>query len=255
MDKVNIIDLYVSHNKSTYEIAELLNTYPNKIRRILVSGGVILKSRSDAQKNSIDSGCSTHPTMGKKRSDTEKIKISAGVKKYWENMSDQLYEERITQAKARWDNMSSEQREIMFASAIRAIQIAGKEGSKLEKYIHNKLSEAGYFVETHKKNLIVNQNLEIDMYIPAIKTIIEIDGPSHFLPIWGEDRLKKQIKADFVKTGLILTKGMVIIRVKSLSDKTCLVDRENLTTSILNTLSGIQASFPSKTERFIEIEI
>ena len=39
-----LVNSYVSENKSTYEIAEELNTYPNKIRRALKSLGIQLKT-------------------------------------------------------------------------------------------------------------------------------------------------------------------------------------------------------------------
>jgi very-short-patch-repair endonuclease len=142
----------------------------------------------------------------------------------------------------------------MLDAAIKSIQLAGKEGSKLEKFIYKELSNVGYKVEFHKKHLIQNQNLEIDMYVPSLKTIIEIDGPSHFLPIWGEEKLQKQIKADFHKTGLILSKGMIIIRIKHLSDSLCLADKEKLRLDILNCLDTIKRSFPKESERYIEIE-
>ena len=93
------------------------------------------------------------------------------------------------------------------------------------------------------------------MYIPSIKTIIEVDGPSHFLPIWGNEKLQKQIKADTQKTGLILSKGMVIVRIKNLSDSVCLADKEKLRLDILKTLDTIKEKFPDKSKRYIEIEI
>lgn len=34
-----VINLYQKHDKSTYQIAEELNTYPNKIRRVLIKHG------------------------------------------------------------------------------------------------------------------------------------------------------------------------------------------------------------------------
>jgi very-short-patch-repair endonuclease len=255
MDDSKIVQMYVDHHKSTYEIAELCSTYPNKIRRILVKNGVVLKTKSEAQKNAIDNGTASHPTSGKKRTDGEKLKISSGLKKYWDNMSEELYEARIKQAQVRWHNMTDVEKDNMLTAAIKAIQLAGKEGSKLEKFLQTELGNAGYRIEYHKKGLIVNENLEIDMYIPALKTIIEVDGPSHFLPIWGEEKLQKQIKADFHKTGLILNKGMVIIRIKNLSDSVCLASKEKLRLDILKQLSKIEKSFPSKSERYIEIEI
>jgi very-short-patch-repair endonuclease len=47
---------------------------------------------------------------------------------------------------------------------------------------------------------------------------IEIDGPSHFLPVWGDDALKRNQKYDQKKTGLLLGKGLSLIRVKQQHD-------------------------------------
>ena len=93
------------------------------------------------------------------------------------------------------------------------------------------------------------------MYIPSLKTIIEIDGPSHFLPIWGEEKLQKQIKADDQKTGLILSKGFEIIRVKNMLDFVSLASKEKMVVSVTEQLQNIDKKFPAKSKRFIEIEL
>ena len=74
-----IIDQYTIHNKSTYEIAQELKTYPNKIRRALNSLGVDLRDKSKAQTVAIQSGRHEHPTKGKKRTEAEKIAMSNGM--------------------------------------------------------------------------------------------------------------------------------------------------------------------------------
>ena len=255
MNKEKIIQLYTQENKSTYEIADLFNTYPNKIRRILISSGIEIKDKSQAQKNALLKGTSKIPTQGLQRTKEEKLKISAGTKKAWDNLSEEEYNARVDKAKEKWKNMSDVEKANMLSSAIKAIQIAGKEGSKLEKYLKTELSKNGYKIEFHKKDLIVNHNLEIDIYVPTLKTIIEIDGPSHFLPIWGDEKLQKQIRADAHKTGLILSKGLAIIRVKHLSDTVSLSSKENLKNTLLDILNKIEQKFPPKDERYIELEI
>ena len=232
MNEKKVVDLY-EEGRSTYQIAELFSTYPNKIRRILSKNGVQLKSRSQAQKNALVSGRAKHPTIGKTRTKEERLKISASVENYW----------------------SKRERSRICSMAIKAIQKAGKEGSKLEKFVLEQLSTRGYSVEFHKKNLIPNQNLEIDLYIPSHKTIIEIDGPSHFLPIWGEEKLSRQVKADNQKSGLILSKGFIIIRVKSLSDFLSLNSKEKLLKEITGQLEGIDNKFPIESKRYIEITL
>ena len=255
MNEQKIISLYQKEGKSTYEIAEEIGTYPNKIRRILKKHGVVLKTRSQAQRNALQGGRATHPTDGKVRTKEERIKISASVQSYWEGMSEEEYSSRSEGARQRWYSMTEEERSRISGMALQAIQKAGKEGSKLEKFLLTEVSSAGYYVEFHRKGIIPNENLEIDLYIPELKTIIEVDGPSHFLPIWGEEKLQKQIKADSHKTGLILSKGYVIIRVKSLGDFVSLNAKEKLASTLLKKLEAIQDKFPPQSKRYIEIEI
>ena len=255
MKEKDVIDLYENDCKSTYQIAEHFDTYPNKIRRILTKNGIELKSRSQAQKNALVSGRAKHPTGGKTRSKAERLKISSSVHKYWSNMDEKEYEKRREEARDRWYALPEVERDRICSMAIQAIQKAGKEGSKLEKSLLKALSSEGYVVEFHKKNLILNEKMEIDLYIPSHKTIIEVDGPSHFFPIWGEDKLQKQIKADAQKSGLILSKGFIIIRVKSLSDFISLSKKEDLFNAIFKHLEKIEESFPVKSKRYIEITL
>jgi|TARA_R110000824_G_scaffold53483_4_gene148062 very-short-patch-repair endonuclease len=255
MNEEQIIKMYEKEGRSTYEIAESVGTYPNKIRRILKKHGVVLKSRSQAQQNALKGGRASHPTDGRLRTKEERIKISSSVHKHWKNMSDKEKKRRVDGARERWWGMSEAERSRISRMAIEAIQKAGKEGSKLEKFLLKELTNAGYFMEFHKKNLIPNENLEIDLYIPDLKTIIEVDGPSHFLPIWGEDKLQKQIKSDFQKTGLILGKGFVIIRLKSLGNFVSLSQKETLMVELTECLRGIENKYPQESERYVEIEL
>lgn len=255
MNDQKIIDLYTKEKKSTHEIAKMLDTYPNKIRRVLLKHGIHLKDRSEAQKNAILNGSAKIPTKGKKRSQEEKLRISQSLSHYWENMSDQEYSDVVSCAKQRWSQMSEQEKTNMYNAAITAIQTAGKEGSKLEKYLLKELTKGGYKVDFHKKGLIPNHKLEIDLYLPELRAIIEVDGPSHFLPIWGEEKLQKQIKADEQKTGLILSKGFIVIRIKNLSDSVSLHAQENLKNSLIETLNRIKVKPPKDLERYIEITI
>lgn len=254
MNDEKIIKLYSEENKSTYEIAEIMKTYPNKIRRILIKNKIRLKDKSEAQKNALKTGKSIIPTQGKQRTKEEKIKISKSLQERWNNISEEEYQERVAGAKKRWQKLSQAEKQSMQKSAIEAIQKAGKEGSKLEKHLINFLRESGNKVESHKKNLIPNESLEIDIYLPELKTIIEVDGPSHFLPIWGDEKLQKQIKSDSNKTGLILSKGFVIIRIKHMSNSISLVNRENLKNNLIDLLNNISDNFPKESERYIEVE-
>lgn len=249
-----IIELYTHGNMNISEIAKKFNTYPNKIRRILIKENIELDSKSEAQKKSYQNGTTKIPTAGKKRTKEEKIKISKSLQKTWSNLSDEEYKKRSDSSKERWKKLTEKEKQEMRSLAIKAIQRAGKEGSKLEKYLKYELTKSGHSIEIHKKNLLPNVNLEIDMYFPDLKTIIEIDGPSHFLPIWGEEKLQKQIKADAAKTGLILSKGFVIIRVKNLKNSLSLYSKQKLKGDIENILTDIEKKYPDQMNRYIEIE-
>ena len=255
MNETKIVKMYVDGDMSTYQIAEKFNTYPNKIRRILTKNGISLKSHSQAQKAALKNGRAKHPTSGRKRTKEERVKISSSVHGYWENMPEQERAKRVDDARDRWNSMSEKKRSEICAAAIRGIQLASKEGSKLEKYIREQLTKSGYVIEYHKKGIVPNANLEVDIYLPEIGTAIEIDGPSHFLPIWGEDALSKTIKSDNEKNGLLRYHGVMVLRVaqkrKTLSQKS-MRDTWN---AIEKELKVLSVKLPAKNNRFKEIEV
>ena len=144
MNETEIVKLYQSGDYSTYQIAERYETYPNKIRRILVKHGVEMKSKSQAQKSALANGRAKHPTKGNIRTKEERLKISATVKKYWSNMSKEEYEGRCKEAKTRWYSMPEEERARITSLAIQAVRKAGKEGSKMEKFLLEELTGLGY---------------------------------------------------------------------------------------------------------------
>jgi very-short-patch-repair endonuclease len=246
-----VLKMYDNDN-STYAIAKHLDTYPNKIRRTLLKHGRKLKDRSSAQKAALDSGRSKHPTAGKTRSKEERVKISSSLEVYWNTMGDEERNRRVDMAKENWNKMTNKQKETMRAKGVKAIRVAASEGSKLEKIFEERIEESGYKVELHKL-IIPAEKLEIDLYIPELKTIIEVDGPSHFLPIWGEEKLQKQMNADLRKNGSLLTKGYAVIRVKSLGQES-LAKREDLIEQVLAHIEKINDKFPSRNKRFIEVE-
>jgi len=94
-----LIKQYVDNGRSTYEIAEELDTYPNKVRRMLLKLGVELRNKSVAQSNALNTGRHKHPTKGMTRSEEDKIKISEGMYNHWCNMTDDEREKRSEQAK------------------------------------------------------------------------------------------------------------------------------------------------------------
>ena len=252
--KEYIIEQYVNEKKSTYEIAQELKTYPNKIRRALNTLGVDLRDKSSAQTVAIESGRHEHPTKGKKRTEAEKVAISNGMASYWENMEEEEKKRRSDISKKQWAEMSEEDKANLRKLAAEAVRKASKEGSKIEKFIYEGLTKIGYDVIFHKRGLVANQNLEVDLFIPALNTAIEIDGPAHFLPIWGEESLNRHIRADAQKAGLLMNRGFVILRVKNIIRNLSQKNMRETLAAILVELKKIEKKFPPATKRLIEIE-
>ena len=88
--------------------------------------------------------------------------------------------------------------------------------------------------------------------MPELGVAIEVDGPSHFEPIWGQEALERTQKSDKQKNGLILYSGLVLIRIaqkKNISEKY----KRELMLSLRNNLEEISVKYPSRENRYIEI--
>ena len=107
-------------------------------------------------------------------------------------------------------------------------------------------------VEFHKEQWLQNQNLQVDLYLPEYRAVIEVDGPSHFKPVWGQENLEKNIKADQQKSGLVLSSGLVMIRIKQNQSLTQRFMRNTLE-NLLNLLDKIKNDYPKESERYFEI--
>lgn len=249
-----IILLYRS-GLSTPEIAAELGSYKNAIRRVLVANNEPIRSRSEAQRLALESGRAEHPTEGKERSEEEKVRISEGVAGYWEKMSAEERDRRSQQAKDQWDAMSEEERQLLMAAANEGIRESSKNGSKLEKALLEGLTNAGFVVEYHREGLVVNKKLQIDLFVPELGTAIEVDGPSHFFPVWGEENLRKVIEADLDKSGLLLANGFIIIRLRHTQKSVSAKLLRDATTAVLAELRKIEKKRPPKDKRIIEIEV
>lgn len=213
-----LIKLYIEQHKSFKEVADMFHTYANKIRRDAIKLKIKPRSKSDAQKNALETGKHKHPTKGTTRSDSTKDKIGKSVMQSWEGLTDKELNKRKTKAKQLWNQLSEDEKQQRLNLAHTAIRNSSKIGSKLEHKLLELLIQDGYKVDFHKEQILSNTKLQIDLFLPTMNIAIEVDGPSHFLPVWGEDVLAKNQKYDQKKTGLILGKGLKLIRVKQTHD-------------------------------------
>ena len=241
---------------SSYEIAEKLGTYSNKILRSLRFLGEEARSSSEAQKLAIERGRSKMPVeKGDKLSEAHKLALSEGRARAWESVSDEERERLSQISKNQWAAMSDEDKFELRSLAAQAVREASKEGSKAERYLRDELRSLGWDVRFHERNLIPDNKLEVDLFIADIKTAIEIDGPSHFLPIWGEEKLQRHQAADAKKAGLLINEGYVLVRVKQITKSLSKKKLRDVLSSVVEVLDQIKEEFPAKENRIIEIEV
>lgn len=218
-DKKDILEnLYIKQKLSFASIAKQYHTYANKLRRDAVRFKIKIRDKSEAQRNAIETGSHKHPTKGQKRPDIVKQKIGDSVMKAWDSLSDAELQNRKDKCRDRWESLDDNTKSNILKMANDAVRVASKTGSKLEKYLLDELLKNGFKVDFHKEQTLLNTKLQIDLFLPAHSIAIEVDGPSHFEPVWGDDSLNRNKKYDAKKEGLVIGKGWKLIRIKQTKD-------------------------------------
>ena len=218
-DKQKIIrKMYVDEKLSFSTMAQQLNTYANKIRRDAIKYKIPIRDKSQAQSNALATGAHKHPTKGTKRTDNTKDKIGKSVMAAWDNIDEKELARRKRNSKKLWNSLSDDEKQNRLNLANQAVRNSSKVGSKLEHYLLEQLIKDGFKVDFHKEQILSNTKLQIDLFLPTMNIALEVDGPSHFLPVWGNDVLARNQKYDKKKTGLIIGKGLKLIRVKQTHD-------------------------------------
>lgn len=240
--------------KSVYTVAKENGVYPNKIRRLAEKLDIKLMNRSEAQKLALKEG-KTHPTKGKERSKETKEKIGSGVSEAWDNLSEDARKKISKLHKQNWDNMPDADKELFRKKAAQAVRVTAKEGSKTEKYLMCELTKHGYLVEFHKRNLLTNERLEVDLFLPKLGTAIEINGVSHYEPIHGEDSLKQKQSADASKYGLLISSKFCVIVIKHIVKDVSDVYHRKLLALVIEQLEKIKTKYPEDGERLIEVQV
>jgi len=79
--------------------------------------------------------------------------------------------------------------------------------------------------------MISNTRLQVDLLISDLAIAIEVNGPSHHEPIWGNESFVRTVNADNTKKQLLQSYGFVVIVInqkKTLSQKRYRIILSNL---------------------------
>jgi very-short-patch-repair endonuclease len=246
-----ITNLYHKLGLSLGQIAKEANTYTNRIRRDAIRLDITIKDRSQAQKDALATGVHPHPTKGKQHTEKTKEKLSATMVKV--ASSSEGHKQRVASGKKRWNDMSLMERQRFVKAGGEGIRQAAKEGSKLEKYLRDILTKEGYHVDFHRQHFIASRKMHLDLYLPSLSTVIEVDGPMHSEPIFGYKALQQSMDADRTKTSILLANNFVVIRVKQKGPLSTSYKSEvaHKVVDLLHKMRTVR--YPSKEDRFIEI--
>jgi hypothetical protein len=94
--------------------------------------------------------------------------------------------------------------------------------SKAETFLNQLIKQSfpDLLVEENIRTILPSK-LEIDIFIPQLKLAIELNGPIHYFPIFGQDRLKKCQNRDILKQEEINKLGLnlIVINISEITSK------------------------------------
>lgn len=232
-------EYYVRQEKSTHVLADELGTYPNQVLRALRHHGLPVRTKAQAQQVALKKGRHRHPTRGRQVSRQTRERIGEGVGRAWERMSEEARAERVRLGRLQWERTPEADREELRRLATDAMRRARGEGSRLERCLAAGLREAGLAVEPRTR---VAGRL-VDLLLPDLRVAIQVDGPGHHLPVWGEERLARVVRDDAAATADLVAAGVAVVRVKNLVKNLSDIQARKLLTELVSVLqSGLGES-------------
>lgn len=239
--------------KSYEQIAKELGTYQMKVVRIAKKFGIKSKSHSDAQSQYLIK-TDNHPTRGKQRSDETKRKISRNQTIANLMASDEQIQAKKQRARDRWNQKTDQEKKEMCQKAVKGSHRAAKEGSRLEKFLIKQLTLAGYKAEQHREEVLPSGRMHLDIFIPSLNTVIEINGIAHYRPVWGEEVLQRTRASDKEKQGLLLVAGFAFIEIVDMSDRISFAQMQDIWDQLKTILLKISSTHLKYHERYFIVK-
>lgn len=210
-----LITQYYNQGLSLRKISSLVGVPLATLYVFMAKNKIPMRDKSKAQKQYLSEN--DHPMLGKEHSDETKQKISKSLEGFWDGLSDQekeAYKEKMGAAwKNKWASLSKKEK----ANIIEMLSAKSKEtkgSSKFEKFLAQAFKDAGFIVEEKTANYTPGQQFEVDIALPQVGIMIEVDGPTHFKPIYGEEALKLQQGRDNRKNDILLGARLQVLRIR-----------------------------------------
>lgn len=183
-------------NMSIRALSREIGCHPNELRRAMIKAEIPIKSRSESLKTAYETG-KIVARSGFTLSNDHKTKISKANKG------------KVVGLRNTTNNLIIKRNEAMRGRGASKNREAAKKGSKFERMLIDTFGELGYTVVSQHPI----GSYKIDIYFPKEKIAIEIDGPSHREPIFGDDKLANSLAKDKAKDEAMLNANMSVIRV------------------------------------------
>ena len=216
INEEDVRNLYIDKGFSMRGVAKKVGVPLATLSRFMRKCGIIMRTKEQAQKNYLKDH--NHQMTGRKHSDETKKKISHSLGDFWDGLNDKERAEFKRQIgsgwRRKWESMSKvEQKATMERLSLQAKQSQGK-GSRLERFIAEELRGRGYLVEERSIHYTAGKDFEVDLALPNEMVALEVDGPTHFLPIYGKEHLEQQQDRDDRKDNMINAIGYSVLRVR-----------------------------------------
>lgn len=216
INEQDVRELYLGQGLSMRKVAQTINAPLATLSRFMKKHNITARDKAQAQKNYLKDH--DHQMRGHKHTVETKKRISSSLGEFWDSLSDEGREELKRKIgagwKRKWAGMSEQERKLMMEGLSSRAKATQGQGSRLERYIADELRQRGYVVEERSTNYTAGKSFEVDLALPVEMIAIEVDGPTHFLPVYGEERLDNQQESDARKDDMMNAAGYNVLRVR-----------------------------------------
>lgn len=209
---------------STYEIAAKFNVNQSHIYRMIKkwnlnnpNNPIKTRDKSEAQKVHIDKH--GHQRVGTSQSEETKVAISNKMRDFYDSADGKKAKQKIRETREQeWSEKTDQEK----ADIIQELRVGGREtlvmgqGSKFENFLAEELMLAGFGVEQRNRTAALGM-FEVDIALTNEGIAIEVDGPSHFMDIYGVEELAKVQAKDKLKDDQLLSGNWSILRLQDKS--------------------------------------